>query len=117
MRATSYSILLLSFLMVVAAAVPAQTPDNPPAAQAPAAPTPPPSLLRQWGTEFSFMLDGYVDKNFNDPPSGFNGLRNFDVRSNKPHISMGMIAIDHSPAPIGFQLDVGFGETDRKSVV
>src|SRR5664279_5347576 len=28
-----------------------------------------------------------------------------------PHVSMGMITIDHSPAPIGFHLDMGFGET------
>jgi hypothetical protein len=107
MRATYYSTLLLSFLLGGAAAVQAQTPDNPPAAPT----APPPSLLRQWGTEFSFMLDGYIDKNFNDPPSGFNGLRNFDVRSNTPHISMGMVTIDHAPAPVGFHLDVGFGET------
>ena len=112
MRATSFSALLLSFLLGGAAAVQAQTPDNPPAAQAPAAaPTaPPPSPLRQWGTEFSFLFDGYVDKSFNDPPSGFNGLRGFDVRSDMPHVSMGMITIDHSPAPFGFHLDVGFGE-------
>jgi hypothetical protein len=92
--------------MVGAAAVQAQTPDNPPAAPT----APPPSLLRQWGTEFSFLFDGYVDSNFNAPPSGFNGLRGFDVRSNIPHVSMGMITIDHAPAPVGFHLDVGFGE-------
>jgi hypothetical protein len=57
------------------------------------------------------MFDGYVDKNFNNPPSGFNMLRNFDVRSDMPHVNMGMITIDHAPAPIGFHLDVGFGET------
>src|SRR5215472_12933110 len=92
--------------------------QDPPAAQtpapaaAPAAPAPPPdSPLRQWGTEFSFLFDAYVDKNFNDPPSGFNGLRNFDVRANTAHVNMGMITIDHAPAPIGFHLDVGFGET------
>ena len=93
----------------------AQTPDSPPAAQTPAAapaPAPPPdSPLRHWGTDFSFLFDGYVDANFNNPPSGFNGLRNFDVRSDMPHVNMGMITIDHAPAPIGFHLDVGFGET------
>src|SRR5450759_496838 len=115
MWATYYTTLFLSLLLGCAASAQAQTPtpDNPPAGQTPAAAPapPPPSPLRQWGTEFSFMLDGYVDKNFNDPPSGFNGLRNFDVRSNMPHVNMGMITIDHSPAPIGFHLDVGFGET------
>ena len=57
------------------------------------------------------MFDGYIDKNFNNPPSGFNGLRNFDLRSDMPHVNMGMITIDHAPAPVGFHLDVGFGET------
>ena len=81
-------------------------------APAPAVPAPPPpSPLRQWGTEFSFMFDGYVGKFFNDPPSGFNGLRNFDVRANTPHVAMGMLTIDHAPAPVGFHIDVGFGET------
>ncbi len=87
-----------------------QTPPQTPPAAAPA-PTPPPSPFTHWGTDFSFMFDGYVDKNFNDPASGFNQLRNFDLRSNTAHVNMGMITIDHAPAPIGFHLDVGFGET------
>jgi hypothetical protein len=106
------------FLLGLAAAAQAQTPDTPAAGQAPAAtsapttPTPPdPGPLHQWGTDFSFMFDGYVDKNFNDPPSGFNGLRNFDVRSDTAHLNMAMITIDHAPAPVGFHLDIGFGET------
>lgn len=90
---------LLGCLLCCASSVAAQTPD-----------TPPPSPLRQWGTEFTFLFDGYVDKNFNNPPSGFNALRSFDVRSNMPHVSMAAIEIDHAPAPIGFRLDVGFGE-------
>ena len=81
-------------------------------AAAPAAPAPvDPGPLHQWGTDFSFMFDGYIEKNFNNPPSGFNGLRNFDLRSDMPHVNMGMITIDHAPAPVGFHLDVGFGET------
>jgi len=92
--------------------------DQTPAPQTPAAaapaPTPPPapkSPLTQWGTDFSFLFDGYVDKNFNSPPSGFNGLRAFDVRSDNLHVNFGKITIDHGPAPVGFHLDVGFGET------
>jgi hypothetical protein len=93
-------------------------PDNPPAAKAPAAQppaapppaTPPPSNWTHWGTDLSLMFDGYVDANFNNPASGFNGLRNFDVRADTAHLGMGMITIDHGPAPIGFHLDVGFGE-------
>ncbi len=92
---------------------PAQTPApaaQTPASAAPAAPAPK-SPLTQWGTDFSFMFDGYVDGAFNHPDSGFNQLRNFDVRANTAHVNMGMITIDHSPAPVGFHLDVGFGQT------
>ena len=91
--------------------------DQTPAAQTPAPQTPAPaavppkSPLTQWGTDFSFMFDGYVDANFNHPDSGFNQLRNFDMRSDTAHVNMGMITIDHGPAPVGFHLDVGFGET------
>ena len=123
MRRTYYTSLAIAFLLGGSVLVQAQTADTsagqtPAAAPAPAAPaapaTPPPvdpGPLHQWGTDFSFMFDGYVDKNFNNPPSGFNGLRNFDVRSDTAHVSMGMITIDHAPAPVGFHLDVGFGET------
>jgi hypothetical protein len=113
MRGSYYKTLVLGLFLGAAATAQAQTPDPPPAAQPQAAaPTlPPNSPLRQWGTEFSFMFDGYVDKNFNNPPSGFNGLRNFDVRSDTLHVNMGMITIDHAPAPVGFHVDVGFGET------
>src|SRR5437870_4445309 len=66
---------------------PAQTPA--PAAATPA-PPPPKSAFTQGGMDFSFMFDGYVSGNFNNPDSGFNQLRNFDVRANTAHVSMGM---------------------------
>ena len=114
---------LLAGLSLIAGAALAQTPA-PPAAdaagQAPAgqtaapaaapAPTPPPSNFTHWGTDFSFLFDGYVDGNFNNPVSGFNQLQNFDFRADTLHVNMGKITIDHAPAPLGFHLDVGFGE-------
>jgi hypothetical protein len=72
--------------------------------------TPPPSPWTRWGTDFTLLADGYVDGNFNNPASGFKGLRNFDVRADTAHFSMGMLTIDHGPAPVGFHLDAGFGE-------
>jgi hypothetical protein len=124
MRATYCNIFAVSFLLGGAVVCQAQTPATPPADQTPAAGAPAaaapaaatpapvdPGPLHQWGTDFTFLFDGYVDKNFNNPPSGFNDLRNFDVRSNEMHLNMAEITIDHAPAPLGFHLDVGFGET------
>jgi hypothetical protein len=99
------------------ASAPSGTSTSAPSAPAPAAPAapatptpPPPGPLHQWGTDFTFLFDGYTDANFNNPASGFNGLRNFDVRSDTLHLNMAEITIDHAPGPVGFHLDVGFGE-------
>lgn len=86
-----------------------QTSGTQPSAPATAA-APAKSVLTQWGTDFSFMFDGYTDANFNHPDSGFNQLRNFDMRADTAHLNMGMITIDRGPAPVGFHLDIGFGE-------
>jgi hypothetical protein len=96
----------------------AQIPDTSPGEQSPAATSVPqvtpapvdPGILHRWGTDFSFLFDGYLDTNFNNPASGFNGLRAFDIRSDTAHFMLGMITIDHAPAPFGFHLDAGFGE-------
>jgi len=60
--------------------------------------------------DFSFLFDGYVSGNFNSPDSGANQLRNFDYRANTAHVSMGKVTIDRAPGPVGFHLDVGFGQ-------
>jgi hypothetical protein len=90
------------------ATTPAPSAQAAPAA-APAAPAPP-SAYHQAGMDFSFLLDGYVDGNFNNPSSGWNGLRNFDYRADTVHFNMGKITIDRAPGPVGFHLDVGFGQ-------
>jgi hypothetical protein len=92
----------LGFAAVAARAQPA--PDSAPP------PAPAASPYTHFGTDFSFMFDGYVDKNFNNPPSGWNQLRNFDMRANTAHFNMGMVTLDRAPAPVGFHLDVGFGQ-------
>src|SRR5690242_11308414 len=114
MRKNCLSVLIAG-ATVLAGSLLAQT-DPAPAAQttAPAttpapAPAPAPSAFTHWGTDFSFLLDGYADVNFHHPDSGYNSLRNFDFRSDTGHINMGKITIDHGPAPVGFHLDVGFG--------
>jgi hypothetical protein len=111
MRALDRATLVAALLFGSVAGAWTQPPDTPVGGQTPAAtPAPDPGPLHQWGTDFSFLFDGYVDASFNDPPSGFNTLRNFDVRADLPHVSMGLLTIDHAPAPIGFHLDAGFGE-------
>jgi hypothetical protein len=101
----------LAFGQDVAPAAPVATPPQDSTAAAPAAPPAPKSPLTQWGTDFSFLFDGYVDWNYNNPASGFNGLQNFDFRADTAHVNLGKITIDRAPAPIGFHVDVGFGET------
>jgi hypothetical protein len=76
-----------------------------------AVPDPPPSPWRQAGMDFSFLFDAYVNGSFNQPDSGFNQLRNFDYRADTAHVNMAKVTIDRAPAPVGFHLDVGFGET------
>lgn len=86
--------------------------DSPPAAAGSSASLAPvdPGPLHEWGVDFSFLFDGYVDVNISHPASGFNVLRAFDVRSDMAHLSMAEISIDRGPAPLGFHLDAGFGE-------
>lgn len=81
-----------------------------PAASTPA-PAPPKSAFTQGGMDFSFLFDGYVNGSYNHPDSGFNQYRNFDFRADTAHVSLGKITIDRAPAPVGFHLDVGFGQT------
>jgi hypothetical protein len=120
MRKTCIIVLIASATFVtIAAAQPSasdtdQAPAQTPATQAPAAPAPAPppkSPFTQGGMDFSFMFDGYVNGSYNHPDSGFNQLRNFDFRADTLHVNMGKITIDRAPAPVGFHLDVGFGQT------
>jgi hypothetical protein len=122
MRKTCITVLIVGASMIIGVATaqpsatdPDQAPVQTPAAQTPApAATPPPapkSVFTQGGMDFSFMFDGYVNGSYNHPDSGFNQLRNFDFRADTLHVNMGKITIDRAPAPIGFHLDVGFGQT------
>jgi hypothetical protein len=112
MRKSCISVLVAGGTMLAGGAFgqePAPTPAQTPApAAAPAAPK---SAFSQGGMDFSFLFDGYVDTNFNHPDSGYNQLRNFDYRADTLHVNMGKITIDRAPAPVGFHLDVGFGQT------
>jgi hypothetical protein len=43
---------------------------------------------QQTPTDFSFMFDGYADVHFNHPDSGFNQIRNFDLRADTAHVNL-----------------------------
>jgi hypothetical protein len=61
--------------------------------------------------DFSFYYDGYVNGSYNHPDSGYNQYRNFDIGTDTIRTNLGKVTIDRGPAPVGFHLDVGFGQT------
>ena len=87
------------------------TPATPPA-QTPAptpAPEPAPPTWSAGPIDFSGLVDGYYSFNFNHPSSQFNQLYNFDVKANQFSLNMAKLTVAHSPDPVGFQVDLGFG--------
>ena len=87
------------------------------AAQTPAAAPAPPT----WSVgpiDFSGLVDGYYSFNANHPADmgscNFpatcgNQLYNFDVQPNQFSLNMAKLSLSHSPDPVGFQVDFGFG--------
>lgn len=93
-----YTICLSLFLMGSALAQTATQDPAPPAA----ASTP--------FFEIGGLIDGYYSLNFNHPASrSNNGLRFFDLKANQLSLSMAKLSIDHTPDPVGFKLELGFG--------
>jgi len=82
---------------------PAQTPAPTPA------PEPAPPIWSAGPIDFSGLVDGYYSFNFNHPSSQFNQLYNFDVKANQFSLNMAKLTVAHSPDPVGFQVDLGFG--------
>ncbi len=59
--------------------------------------------------KFSGLVDAYYSHNFNNPASGFNTLRNFEIKSRQFSLNMAELSMTHDADPIGFRLDLGFG--------
>lgn len=59
--------------------------------------------------KMSGLVDAYYSHNFNNPASGFNTLRNFEVKSRQFSLNMAEFSLYQDTAPIGFRLDLGFG--------
>ena len=59
--------------------------------------------------DFSGLVDGYYNLNFNHPADKTNQLRNFDVRANQFSLNMAKLTLEHTADPVGFRVDFGFG--------
>ncbi len=57
------------------------------------------------------LLDVYLGHNFNNPFSGQNQLRAFDVKSDIPSVNLFRLTLAHKPQQLGFRIDAGFGDT------
>jgi hypothetical protein len=104
----SICVVTLSLLGAYGCLAQEKAPDAQPAATPPAAPAPAP----EWSVgpiTFSGLVDGYYNYNPAHPISGFNDLRNFDVKANQFSLNMAKITLQHDPDPMGFRLDLGFG--------
>ncbi|HXJ40121.1 MAG TPA: porin [Bryobacteraceae bacterium] len=57
----------------------------------------------------SGLIDGYYSFNANHPATGFNTLRNFEVKSNQFSLNMIKMSFTRAAEPVGFTLDLGYG--------
>jgi len=61
--------------------------------------------------DVSGILDGFYSENFNHPDCRINQLHNFDYYSARPRLNMAEVGLSHDPAPLGFEIDFGLGDT------
>jgi hypothetical protein len=59
--------------------------------------------------KMSGLIDSYYSYNFNNPASGYNTLRNFEVKSRQFSLNMAEFSLYQDADPIGFRVDLGFG--------
>jgi Putative beta-barrel porin-2, OmpL-like. bbp2 len=90
-------------------ATPAAATPAPQAAAPAAAPEAAPPTWSVGPIDFSGLVDGYYNFNANHPASQTNQLYNFDVKANQFSLNMAKLSMSHSPDPVGFQVDLGFG--------
>jgi hypothetical protein len=98
------------------------TTTTPAAAPAAATPAAPPT----WSAgpiDFAGEVDGYYTWNFNHPDGvtgetastystyNNNNLYNFNSKANQFDLNFAKLAMSHSPDPVGFEVDFGFGRT------
>ena len=55
--------------------------------------------------DFSGLVDGYYNFNFNHPASQVNQTYNFDDQANQFSLNMAKLSMSHTADPVGFQVD------------
>jgi hypothetical protein len=62
---------------------------------------------------FNGLIDGYYGWNFNEPSNRQNVFRAFDKNHNEFSLNYAEVAIEQTANPIGFRVDLGFGDTAK----
>ena len=62
--------------------------------------------------ELSGFVDAYFSKNFAEPSSRTNRLRNFDIAENQFNLSLAELVVQKKAGPVGFRFDLDFGPTN-----
>src|SRR3990172_7324956 len=62
--------------------------------------------------EVSGFVDAYYSKNFAQPSTRTNKLRNFDIAENQFNLSLAELVVQKKAAPVGFRFDLDFGSTN-----
>lgn len=109
--ARAFVAAMLAALPLVAQTTPAPAPDP---AQTPAPAPAPAAAAPTWsvgGVNISGVIDGYYSWNGNHPGSSTNTFYSFNNSANSFALNLGKITLDHDADPVGFKLEMGFGDT------
>jgi hypothetical protein len=100
----STCVLRLSFGLLLAGMLSAQTTTS--------APDPAPSATPTWSAgpiDFSGLVDGYYSLNFNHPVTKNNNWRNFDAKANQFSLNFAKLTMEHTADPVGFKFELAAG--------
>ncbi len=64
------------------------------------------------GISWTGLVDVYYSKNFNDPSTQMNQLRNFDIYENQFGFNLAKLTVQKQAQPVGFRMDLAFGPTN-----
>ncbi len=64
---------------------------------------------------WSGLVDIYYSKNFNNPSSQMNQLRNFDIYESQFGLNLAKLTVQEQAQPVGFRLDTRIRNRQRHS--